>query len=184
MLAAIQRLRSRVRDDIAEMFVRRMAKIHKRAKEELKSIILGQRARSEALIAKLADVLAIVAEDLPDAELGRRIRQRVAPGNDLDRLREECAEIQAWSLGNYLPLMWKHFRSHRAVIFRLVRSLTLQNTAQNGNLAVALDVVLNHENHRDQVIVGHVDLSFASERWRKFMRHRNTPRMRDQRDLR
>ena len=184
MLAAIQRLRSRVRDDIAEMFVRRMAKIHKRAKEELKSIILGQRARSEALIAKLADVLAIVAEDLPDAELGRRIRQRVAPGNDLDRLREECAEIQAWSLGNYLPLMWKHFRSHRAVIFRLVRSLTLQNTAQNGNLAVALDVVLNHENHRDQVIVGHVDLSFASERWRKFMRHRNTPRgMVDRRDL-
>jgi hypothetical protein len=74
MLAVIQRLRSRVRDDIAEMFVRRMAKIHKRAKEELNAIILGQRARSEALIAKLADVLAIVAENLPDAELGRRPR--------------------------------------------------------------------------------------------------------------
>jgi hypothetical protein len=65
MLAVIQRLRSRVRDDIAEMFVRRTAKIHKRAKEELNAIILGQRARSEALIAKLADVLAIVAENLP-----------------------------------------------------------------------------------------------------------------------
>jgi hypothetical protein len=76
MLAVIQRRRSRVRDDIAEMFVRRMAKIHKRAKEELKAIILGQRARTETLIAKLADVLTIVAEGLPDAELGRRIRQR------------------------------------------------------------------------------------------------------------
>lgn len=70
-----------------------MAKIHKRAKEELNAIILGQRSRSEALIAKLADVLAIVAENLPDAELGRRIRQRVAPGNDLERLREECAGV-------------------------------------------------------------------------------------------
>lgn len=45
-------------------------------------------------------------------------------------------------------------------------------------------MVLSHENHRDQNIVGHVDLSFASERWRKFMRQRNTPRgMVDRRDL-
>lgn len=46
ILALIRSMRVRARDDLAEMFIRRMAVIHKRAREELASIQLRQRALS------------------------------------------------------------------------------------------------------------------------------------------
>lgn len=170
ILALIQRLRARIRDDIAEMFVRRMATIHKRAKEELELIIVRQRERTEVLVAKFDGVLEMVAEDLSDADLGRRMKRFLAPGNDLEKLREECAQIRAWSDGNYLPLVWKHFRSHRAVVFRLVRALQLQSTSQVKALLGALDIVLAHEDHRGDTITDPVDLSFTSDRWRRLIK--------------
>ena len=46
-------MRVRTRDDIAEMLLKRMATIHKRAKEELVEIQLEQRQRTEKLMGKL-----------------------------------------------------------------------------------------------------------------------------------
>ena len=170
ILALIQRLRARVRDDMAEMFVRRMATIHKRAKDELDDIVVRQRERTEALVAKFDGVLEIVAEDLPDAKLGRKMKRFLVPGDDLEALREECAQIRAWSKGNYFPLVWKHFRSHRAVIFRLVHALELQPPSRDKALLAAIDTVLEHEDQRGETISDEVDLSFTTDRWRALIK--------------
>lgn len=97
-----------------------MATIHKRAKEELEQLIIRQRDRAHAVVAKFDSVLGVVAQASSDAELGQRIRRLLASG--LAHWREECTALHAWSGGNYLPRLWKHFRAHRAVLFRLVRT--------------------------------------------------------------
>ena len=150
------------------MFVRQMATIHKRAKEELEELILRQRDRAHAVVAKFDSILGVVTHAASDAELGQRVRRLLASG--LEHWREECTALRAWSGGNYLPLLWKHFRSHRAVLFRLVRTLPLQSTAQDLTLLTALQTVLSREGQSADTLTEPVDLSFASDRWRKLVK--------------
>ncbi|TRZ55817.1 hypothetical protein DZA28_30415, partial [Pseudomonas alloputida] len=71
---------------------------------------------------------------------------------------------------NYLPLIWKHFRSHRSLLFRLSHLLQLEPTTQDRSLVQALELIQDSENLHREWIDEHVDLSFASERWVKVVR--------------
>lgn len=170
ILALIRSMRVRARDDLTEMFMRRMSTIHKRAKEELASIQLRQRALSERLVEKLDSVLEVLIGETDDQKTGLAIRKILAPGGDLNRLREDCAAIRNWSGKNHLPLLWKPFTSHRAVIFRIARTLNFQPGTESRALIKALETVLNNEDRRPDWIADEVDLSFASPRWHKLVR--------------
>jgi hypothetical protein len=67
ILALIRQMRISARDDIAEMFIRRVGMMHKSAREELQQIQARQRELSEELVATLQDVIEILAESLDDA---------------------------------------------------------------------------------------------------------------------
>ena len=163
MLALIYRMRVRTRDHLAEMFIRRISTIHKRAKEELEQIQARQRQKLEQLAATLDGVVQILVQEPDDQEAG-------SPDGNLDRLRETCAEVQATGGNNYLPLIWKHFRSHRSLLFRLSHLLQLEPTTQDRSLVQALELIQDSENLHREWIDEHVDLSFASERWVKVVR--------------
>jgi hypothetical protein len=64
MLALIYRMRVRTPDHLAEMFIRRISTIHKRAKEELEHIQARQRQKLEQLAATLEGVLRILESDM------------------------------------------------------------------------------------------------------------------------
>lgn len=169
ILSLIQRMRVRARDDLAEMFIRRVSTLHNRAKEELLSIQQHQRKKAEDLVAKLDRVLEILAQETEDAPTGRRVRALLAPKGDLDQLREDCAAIRIWGGSNHLPLLWKFFASHRAVLMRLAKALTFVATTREDSLLGALGVVLANEHRKAEWIDGDVDLSFCSDRWRKLV---------------
>lgn len=134
MLALIYRMRVRTRDHLAEMFIRRISTIHKRAKEELEQIHARQRQKLEQLAATLDGVVQILVQEPDDQEAGSLIREYLSPDGNLDRLRETCAEVQATGGNNYLPLIWKHFKSHRSLLFRLSHLLQLEPTTQDRSL--------------------------------------------------
>lgn len=169
-LALIRQMRVRARDDIAEMFIRRMGACHHSAREELQQIQARQRELSEELVAKLEEVLELLAQDLDDAETGRRIRELLAPHGSLEQLRADCEAIRVWSGKNYLPLMRKPFNSWRAPLFRMARALRFDSTSQDRHLINALEVVLANEQRKAEWIADEVNLSFASERWHKLVR--------------
>jgi TnpA family transposase len=170
ILALIYQMRVRARDDIAEMFIRRISAIHKTAREELVEIQKRQRELSEHLVATLDDVLEILGENLDDATTGARVRELLAPHGDLNRLREDCAAIRVWSGSNHLPLVWKPFSSHRAVMFRMAQALHFEAPGPDHHLLDALNVVLANEHRKAEWIEEDVNLEFASERWRKLVR--------------
>jgi hypothetical protein len=155
--------------DLAEMFIRRMGAIHKRAREELDQIQARQREQMESLVDTLDGVVNILDDYTDDTELGARVRQYLAPSGDLEPLRESCAEVRAYSGRNYLPLLWRHFKAHRSVLLRLAHALAWSSTTQSESLLQAMELVFGNESlHREWINV-EVDLSFASERWRKLV---------------
>jgi hypothetical protein len=170
VLALIYRMRIRARDHLAEMFIRRMATIHKRAKDELVVKQANQRGQMEQLVATLDGVLEILAQEPDDLEAGQLIREYVAPHGSIDELRQACANVQAVSGDNYLPMLWRHFRSHRSLMFGLVDLLRLEPTTQDLSLMKALAVVVEYEAYHREWIDEHIDLSFASDRWKKLIR--------------
>lgn len=169
-LALIRQMRVRARDDIAEVFIRRMGTCHKAAKQELEQLQARQRELAEELVAKLEEVLELLAENRPDDETGRRVRELLAPHSSLEQLRQDCEAIRVWSGKNYLPLLRKPFNSWRAPLFRMARSLRFDSTTQNRHLMNALQVVLDNEQRKAEWIDDEVNLSFASERWHKLVR--------------
>lgn len=170
ILALIHHMRIGARDDIAEMFIRRISAIHKSAREELQVLQARQRELSEELVATLEQVVEILAEGMEDAPTGKRIRDLLAPHGSLERLQGDCEAIRVWSGGNHLPLLWKPFKSWRAAMFQMAKVLVFHPATQDKALLKALDIVMENEHRKAEWIADEVDLSFASERWHKLVR--------------
>jgi len=166
LLCLIHRMRVRTRDDLVEMFLKRMATIPKQARAKLLDIQARQREKTEQLVTALADVLDVVSTTEPETAKIQRIDRIVTERGGLTLLREDCEAIQAWSHNNYLPLLRAPFGRYRALLFRLVRTLRFESTTQDRSLLIALADVIAHQDHRaGWVAAGDLDLTFASERW-------------------
>lgn len=170
ILALIRQMQVSARDDIAEMFIRRVSMMHKSAREELQVIQARQRQLSEELVATLEDVIEILAESLDDATTGQKVRKLLAPHGDAEKLRTDCEAIRIWSGGNHLSLLWKPYASWRAALFRMAKGLRFEAVTEDRSLLDALAVVLANEHKKTEWVADEVDLSFASERWRKLVR--------------
>lgn len=168
LLSLIHQMRVRTRDDIAEMFLKRVGTIEKRTRQELAEIQQAQRSRVEKLAVALDDVLDFIDSDVSDLEAGQQLRAFLGRNGAIAKLRGDCAAVKEWDNGNYLPLLWKHYRSHRKVLFRLARALPLESTSQDRALLDAMALVLRH-GRADLIPAKDIDLSFATERWRTLM---------------
>ena len=97
IVALLNRMRVRARDDLADMFVRRMGAVHKRASDELEDIQRKQRDQVEELVVLLDGVVDILADESDDMTIAQSIRKWLAPKGNLEPLRERCAAIRACS---------------------------------------------------------------------------------------
>lgn len=172
MLCLIHRARVQVRDDLAEMFIKRMSKIHVHGKEHLDRLRSQYREKAEVLVATMSDVIRVLAEQRSDTTAGREIRRLVGQRGSIDALQEDCNAIAAHSGDNYLPLLWPYYKSHRPTLLRMVRMLDLKTTTEDRSLIDALELILAQERLRGDWLDGPVDLSFTTHLWRKTLIHR------------
>lgn len=125
-------MRVQARDDLAEMFLKRMGKIHKNAQQALQDLQARQRRMTEGLVATLDGVLSAVTAAVTAAagaqDTLNDIRDLFAARGGTEKLRDDCAAIAAWSNDNYFPLLLAPYRSLRPLLFRLIRSLRLEST--------------------------------------------------------
>lgn len=91
IIALLNRMRVRAHDDLADMFVRRMGAIHKRASDELDVIQRKQREQVEDLMGMLDGVVDILADESDETAIAKAVRKLLAPKGDLEPLRESCA---------------------------------------------------------------------------------------------
>jgi TnpA family transposase len=167
ILCLIQRMRTQTRDQLAEMFIKRMSTLRQHAKDELVRLRVQHQEKTVQLVSLLADVVTVCEQPSPDDEIGRRVKDLVTERGTPAQLREDCEAIAAYNSDNYHPLLWRYYRSHRRTLFRLLHALTFASTTQDQSLMMALDVLRAQEGRRGEWIAEPVDLSFASERWQR-----------------
>src|ERR1700694_5320890 len=109
--ACVHQARVRARDDLAEMFCKRMATIHKNGRELLAEIQERHRERSERMISVFGHVLAAAREAQTQEGDDWRLRFGIEAATVLDdaggleELATEHEELSAHHGNNYLPLL-------------------------------------------------------------------------------
>ncbi len=167
VLSLIHRARVQARDNLADMFIKRMNHIHRRGKDELERLRIRYRLKTEHLVATLADVIQVLETQSADEVAGKTIRSLLTTRGGTQALQDDCAAINAFSGDNYFPLLWRFYRSHRPTLFRMVHLLTMTSTSEDRSLMQALNVLLDHEHRKVAWIDDAVDFSFTNERWKR-----------------
>lgn len=167
ILSMIHRARIQARDDLADMFIKRINQIHRRGKDELERLRIKYRQKTEHLVATLADVIDVLETQPEDEAAGRTIRTLLTKRGGTSALQDDCAAINAFSGDNYFPLLWRFYRSHRPTLFRMMRLLTMTSTTEDKSLMLALEILLKHEHRKSVLIEETVDFSFTNERWKR-----------------
>lgn len=215
--------RAGARDEVVTMFCKRMAALHKKGREHLEALREEHRAESERLLGVFGDVLTAVREALdpttgdgrPDIrpgesadagaasarpmeavaeQAGRLVLKTLARAGGMDALVGAHEAVTAHHGNNYLPLLERHYRSHRSALFTLLDCLELEATSADRSVLDAVEFLRAHRNTRANLIPEHVTVEqpgadgapstvtltidvgvFASAAWRKILRDRDRP---------
>ncbi|MFK8184811.1 MAG: Tn3 family transposase [Phormidesmis sp.] len=145
-VALLQRRYAQTLDDIAEVFIKRMRRMHYKAKEALENYRIESQQRTDELISKLRQVAIAHSTDgeIPDrfAAIGCVI------GEHPDELIAQCDDHLAYAGNNYLPFLPKLYRSHRAVLFRFLSVVPLFPSTQDDSLTAAITFIRTHRGAR------------------------------------
>ncbi|MCP4306640.1 MAG: Tn3 family transposase, partial [bacterium] len=172
LLCLLHQTQTETRDQLVEMFIRRMRRTRNRAVDRLRAMQANQRQTEETLLGVFGQVLHHAGADGDDQNLGRNIRQLLAEQGGVEALGAQFHAVTAFHNDNYLPLLWPIHSSHRSALFRLLDLLTLESSTRDTRLLEALDVVRQNQRSRRESLSVSLDLGFASQRWQSFVRKR------------
>lgn len=170
LLCFLHETQARTRDDLVEMFLRRMKKTENDAKDKLNTIQQSHRTIEENLMAAFADVLRHARDEAVNDEcFGREVRQSLKDQGGVEHLQRQYEAVFAYHQNNYLPLMLSIHSKNRSTLFYLLNLITIRSATQDTCLIDALDFITQHRYARRDFETTDVDLHFASERWQNFV---------------
>lgn len=155
------------RDQIVEMFIKRMSKLTAKAKEELERLREEDRTTTERLIEVFTDVLQTNSEASDASTAGTSIRKVLDGAGGTARLLEQCEQVSAHHGDRYQPLVWRFYSSHRKALFRVIKTLDLSSTTSDQTLIEAMNFIIAHEHDPKKYLEATLDLSFASAKWQR-----------------
>jgi TnpA family transposase len=169
---------ARALDDVADMFIRLVQKLHNHAYDALLQHQADHVERTDSLVATLHGVtLAYRSEGTAEERLNA-IGAVLEP--DADRILAQCEAHEATSGRNYLPFLTCFFSHRRAVLFRFLERIDLVSTSPDSSTTDAIAFLLKHKgDHHDWLPVVKdeirgdgsaervplVDLSIVTEKW-------------------
>jgi TnpA family transposase len=177
LLSLLRQARTRCRDELIEMLLRRVRRTQAAAKEKLEALHDRNREIEEALISVFGQVLETARDVETDAAFGSRVKSLLAERGGIEVLAKQCATVSAAHRNNDLPLLWPIHAKSRTLLFRLLDLMDIRSATQDRSLLDALAVVAEHRHARRDELPGPVDLDFASPRWRSFVAKRRSGRV-------
>ncbi|MGH3237904.1 MAG: Tn3 family transposase, partial [Streptosporangiaceae bacterium] len=139
---------ARARDDVAEMFCRRVATLTRRARLELEELQQAHRAMTERLIASYRTVLERIDPDGPDAAKQQAAleaaRAAVVAAGGFAGQYAGIDRVSAHHGDNHAPLAARHFRKDRASMLAMAGALDLQATSADHSVLAALGFAREH----------------------------------------
>ncbi len=174
LLCLLHQTQTETRDQLIEMFIRRMRRTRNRAVDRLRQMQANQREIEEALLGVFGQILhhAGATETEADADFGRNVRQLLVEQGGVEALGAQFHAVTAYHNDNYLPLLWLIHSGHRSALFRWLGLLTLKSSSADTRLLDALEIVRQHQRSRHKALNVSLDLGFASQRWQAFVQQR------------
>lgn len=169
LLSFLHQIQSDTRDQLIEMFIRRVRRTKNSALERLNSLRESHREMEETLIKAFGQVLHHTSDKENDSELGRMVRQVFTDQGGIETLGAQFQAVTAYHNNNYFPLLWPIHSTSRAVLFRLLALLQVESSTQDRRLLEAFELICQHRNSRRYTLSTTVDLGFASQRWQAFV---------------
>lgn len=176
-ISLVSRQLSKVLDDIGEMLIKRMMSIHKKGRQYLKDYKESTQKRTDSLISTLHDLLLAYQSDGHSEERIQAIQ--TALKNQEEQILQDCESHLAFSGNNYYSFLWQFYKSHRATLYNIFRSITFHSTTQDKTLEEAISFLLTYQHskkewisiekkgepRKDSGMTPHLDLSWIPDAW-------------------
>lgn len=178
LLCLLHYMQVRTRDQLTTMYLKRIRLSHNNAKERLRAIHDQHRALSELIVNTFAEVVHHADEtdkaDDKDKDLllGKQVRQILNDRGGAEKLKKECAMLQAYHDNNYLPLLQPSYRRHRAIPFRLTKQLKIKSSTQSTEVLQALEFIHEHHHVRKEHLPADISLEFTTPRWQALIKEK------------
>jgi TnpA family transposase len=170
LLCLLRHAQSRTRDELVEMFLRRMHKTEAAAREKLALLREEHREAEEALLQTFGKVLEEAKQaGQSDAAFGHSVRATLAGAGGAEALREQYEAVAAYHQNNFRPLLWPAHIGYRAVLFELLDLLAIASASQDDALMEALAFVKTHRHSRKETLPYEIDLGFTGQRWQTYI---------------
>ncbi|MGL5086017.1 MAG: DUF4158 domain-containing protein, partial [Clostridium sp.] len=170
LLCFINMSKSKTCDDLITMFIKRIAKIHNKAKENLEIMLENQRSKTENIVEVLQEILMTSYECNDNNKIADNFKYIVEKRGGYESLLNDCTEITAYNNKNYYPLLWKSFKSHRKTFFEIIKILSVGSTTENQSVIKAINYMIKCEPRKSDFIDATVDISFANAKWQKIIK--------------
>ena len=133
-------------DDLAEMFIRRIQKLHQQADAALADYRHQHQEQTDALVALLGNLVSgWQASETPEQRL-ETIDTLL--GDDAETILARCETHLGYAGNNYLPFLWPLFRPYRKACLDILELLHPTSTSTDTALERAIPFVLRHRHVR------------------------------------
>ncbi len=168
---------ARALDDVTDMFIRQVNKMHHKAEEALMQYQLAHADRTDALIAVLREItLAYKAEGSREERLALI---ETLLEKDADQILAQCMAHEAVAGSNHLSFLLLFYSGRRSTLFLFLESVSLVSTTQDRVLLDAIAFLLAHKglhskwlaaphaplSEDDRGSLNPLDLSFVADKW-------------------
>ena len=168
-------------DDLTEMLIKQIQKIHGKAKKQLNETHEKNRSIVDHLVDTLQQIILVQIEGKTSNERDEAI-QAIFAGQEKSLL-ENCQTHSAYAGNNHYPFLWQYHANQRWVLFKLLNILDLKSSTQDHSLLEAIHFLMDHQTSRKAMLStiengGNIDedspkylidLTWISDRWWKFV---------------
>jgi TnpA family transposase len=133
-------------DDVAEMLIRRMQKLHHQGKEALEDYRRQHQEQTDTLISLLGQIVSHWQAGEPPDQRIKAIDTLI--GADADTIRTQCEAHLGYAGNNYVPFLPTLFRPYRKTCLDVLEFLQPTSTSADTALEQAITFILRHRHAR------------------------------------
>ncbi|WP_252650597.1 DUF4158 domain-containing protein, partial [Bacillus pacificus] len=120
-------------DDIGEMYIKRIASSHKKSEGSLQELKKKKEKQTDNLIAILHNTVLAFQSERSIKEKVQEL-ENIIGGTSGQRVLNDCENHLAYAGNNYFSFVWKHLKSSRAELMKILETLEFKSTNQNKGL--------------------------------------------------
>lgn len=173
LLCLLQDVQVSTLDQLTSMFLRRMKRITKNAKDRLVKLREEYLSLNESIVSAFGEITEFALDTNDDLILGRQVRSLLDERGGAEELSKHTNMLSAYHNNNYLPLMWEAYKSHRRLLFEILNHLEIKSATQDSRILTAISFLEPYQRSRRKFLPPDISIDFAGQRWQPLIKTKN-----------